>query len=700
MPNLNPDGNDKIDPKNRPRENGPVNGAGTRENAQGLDLNRDFVKLESPEVRALVKLVRDWNPLVVIDCHTTNGSKHRFTLTYDGPRYPSSDTDLAKWADNTLFPAVTKRVKAATNFDIAPYGNFNRDRTKWETYPATPRYGIQYLALCGRLGVLSESYSYASFKDRVAATKAFVTACFAVAAEKKADLVKLARPESAKRVALRTETSAFAKKLDVLGFAEIEKEGKRVATDEHKVYQLDFVGKVGPTAFAELPFAYLVPAKNEAAIQTLQRHGIRVEELREDVVLDVETFAVSKVGSREYAPKKWVHTDVEGEWRKEGTRVPAGTALVKSAQPLGALAAYLLEPQSEDGLATWDVFQPSIAAGRGFPVQRLAKAVPLTLGAAAPLPEAQRPQPPGFGSVNIQGWLDAEHFLQVKDGKLLKVEARTGKGEPWTDPEKIKKSLAAIKDLKPETADQIAKGTFFRMVLDRTAFQFDVGSDPAVGFFDGTPAYRFPKTGGQQFATLSPSARYLAFVRGNNLFVAEAEKDQEKQLTTDGGEDIFNGRGDWVYEEEIFNRRGQAYWWSPDSKQIAFVRFDDKPVKKFNLVDLAPVQGRLESYAYPKPGDPNPLVKIGVADVASGKVSFLDAGAYKPEDTVVARVGWVPGTKAVFAYVQNRTQTWLDFVVWESPDAKPKALFRETTKAWVEDTGPPQFLPDGSFLFL
>lgn len=719
VPNLNADGNEKIDPKNRPGDNGPANGAGTRENAQGLDLNRDFVKLESPEIRALVKLVNAWDPALIIDCHTTNGSKHRYTLTYDGPRYPSTDCDIAKWTTGALFPAVTKNVKDATGFDVAPYGNFNKDRTKWETYPASPRYSLQYFALCGKVGILSESYSYASFKDRIAATKAFVTACLEVAASQRKEIAKLVMPTEQKRVAIRTRTDAFPEKQKVLGFEEIEKDGKRVATDKHKEYSLDFVARVTPTEFVELPYAYLVSPGEAATIETLQRHGVKVEELREDIDLDTEAFFVTSVEAKDYGmPRRVVISDVGGEWKRKTRRVPAGTVVVKTAQPLGPLAAHLLEPRSEDGLTTWAFFPESLAPGKDFPVQRLLKAYPMLLGGVRPLPESVSVKQPvteavlqgrggtftfGFAGspVTTGAWIDGEHFLQVKEGKLLKVEARTGKSEPFADPEKIKQSLAALKELDVKTADKISRSTSFRANPDRTAFLFDIGQDLGLAHFDGTPAVKLTKSGGaKEYVSFSPDGKRIAFVRENNLFVVDVAKQEEKKLTTDGATDVFNAKGDWVYEEEIFNRNGRAYWWSEDGSRIAFLRFDDAPVKKFNLVDLAPVRGRLESYAYPKPGEPNPFVKLGVVPTdGSGKPTFLDMGDYKPEDTLISRVGFVEKSNIVFAYVQNRTQTWLDFVAWESPDAKPKKLFRETTKAWVDDPGEPLWLEDGTFLF-
>ncbi len=716
VPILNADGNEKIDVKNRPGDNGPVDGAGIRENSQGFDLNRDFIKLESPEIRALVKLFNVWDPAMIIDCHTTDGSKHRYTLTYDGPRYPSFDTRQAEWANTTLIPEVTKKVKAATGYDIAPYGNFNKDRSKWETYPSTPRYGVQYFALRGKIGVLSESYTHAPFKDRVLATHAFVTACFEVATEKRKELTHAVTPTEAKRVQLRTLTAAFPEKLTIKGFEEIEKDGKRIATDKFKDYSLDFIARVMPATAIDLPYAYLLPPRAEI-LETLQRHGITVEELREDILLDTEVFDVSRVERQPRPFQGRTQVVVDGKWRASPTRIAANTLVVKTGQPLGHLAAYLLEPQSEDGLTTWDFFKDNANPGRSFPVLRLPKFSPLHTGPAPTLPENRiinQPvtesllfSPTGGFSFGLQGtpvtvgaWLDGDHFLQVKEGKLWKAEARTGKAEPFADPDAIKKSLGALKELNAATAERLSKSTFFRFNPDRSGFLFDIGPDLGIAYFDGSPAVRLTKSDGfKEYVSFSPDGKRIAFVRGGNLFAVDVEKPEEKQLTTDGSGDILNGKGDWVYEEEIFNRHGQAYWWSPDGKQIAFLRFDDAPVKRFDILNLSALREKLETYPYPLVGDPNPTVKLGVVSATGGKPAFLDFGENKPEDLLIARVGWMPDSKSPFAYIQNRTQTWLDFTIWPALDGKPKVLFRETTKAWVDDTGAPRFLPDGSFLF-
>jgi dipeptidyl aminopeptidase/acylaminoacyl peptidase len=718
VPILNADGNEKIDPKNRPRENGPATGAGTRENAQKLDLNRDFVKLESPEVRALVKLVTTWDPVVVVDCHTTNGSKHRFTLTYDGSRYPTSEVQAG--LPGQMLKEATERVKKESGFDIGPYGNFSQDRTRWETYPATPRFGVQYFSLRGRLSFLSESYSYAPFKDRVRVSYAFVKALFESAVTHKENITRLyslfeSRPQ---HIAVKTKTVAEPRRLTVPGFEEELKDGRRVATDRPKDYSLEYVNRVTHDKLVSLPFAYLIPAPYAAAADTLRRHGIPVEELREDIALPVEAYTV-----REYSPQPRAFQNhklvtVAADMKRDERMVPAGTFLVRTTHKLGDLAGYLLEPESEDGLVTWNFFDAGLAVGKEFPVLRVAKRHYFTAGEPGPLqedkPRAKKPITDallaGGGGGRFGGgfagspparieWLDAEHFLQVKENRLMKVHARTGNAELYIDADSLRRSLAALKDLDTNAADRIARGSFFRMDPARTGALVDVGADLAFAFLDGRPAVRLTKSGGRrEFVTFSPDGKRIAFVKGGNLYAVEIAEPVERQLTTDGGGDVLNARADWVYEEEIFNRRGQAYWWGPDGTRLAFLRFDDTPVKRFNLINLSTPRGQLEAYPYPKAGDPNPTVRIGVVSAADGKPALLDLGEYNPDDLVISRVGWMPEKKGVFAYVQNRTQTWLDFVVWEAADAKPRKLFRETTKAWVEDLGQPHFLADGSFL--
>ena len=142
----------------------------------GFDLNRDFVKLETPEVRAFVRIMNAWDPALVIDCHTTNGSYHQYTLTYDGPRHPNTGEMLVEAIRDKMLPEVGRMLEKKTGFKSFVYGNFSRDRTKWETYGHTPRYSTQYVGMRGRIGILSESYSYAPYKDRIIASREFVRA--------------------------------------------------------------------------------------------------------------------------------------------------------------------------------------------------------------------------------------------------------------------------------------------------------------------------------------------------------------------------------------------------------------------------------------------------------------------------------------------------------------------------------------------
>src|SRR5205807_4396309 len=194
-----------------------------------------------------------------------------------------------------------------------------------------------------------------------------------------------------------------------------------------------------------------------------------------------------------------------------------------------------------------------------------------------------------------------------------------------------------------------------------------------------------------------PDGKFVAFVRGQNLCLVDLATQKERQLTKDGSPLIGNGKPDWVYGEEIFSYH-KAFWWSPDSTRIAFIRFDDAPVHKFTVIDEIPTRQTVENRPYPKAGDANPLVKLGIVSVTSDYTGWADLGKYPEASTLLVRAGWTPDSQKVFFYVQDRAQTWLDVCTCGNQGGTSTCLFRETTKAWVDDPGDPTFLKDGSFL--
>src|SRR5262249_22364916 len=178
----------------------------------------------------------------------------------------------------------------------------------------------------------------------------------------------------------------------------------------------------------------------------------------------------------------------------------------------------------------------------------------------------------------------------VKQGKLYKVSADTGRTEPFFDAKKLADALAKLPGIDASTAGQISSRAQFQMNHDKTGFWFEHEGNIYYAAFSGEKAVRLTKGPGKvELVTFSPDGRLLAFVRGQDLFAVEIATQKERQLTTDGGGKISNGKADWVYYEEIFDRNERAYWWSPDSKQIAFFRFDDAPVHEFTVVDNIPL---------------------------------------------------------------------------------------------------------------
>ncbi len=734
-PIFNADGNEKIAKEHRRSQNGPAEGVGIRENAAGLDLNRDYIKLDSPEVRALVRFFNKWDPAIFIDCHTTNGSHHRFTITYEGPVCPAGDDRLIALVRDEMLPDVSRRLEKRSGYHSFFYGNFSRDHSRWETVPAIPRFGTHYFGLRNRIGILSESYSYAPFRDRVLGTRDFVRSIFEYAAENKEKISTLLRDARKHKdeIALRSRMKPLPRRATVLGFEEERKDGRTVATKTPKDYTVEYLGVAEPTLSVRRPYAYLLPSWCTEVVGNLQRHGIAVEELREDIELDVEIYKIDKVNKRAIYQKRQL-IDVDASPRKEAQRIAAGTLVVKTHQPLGTLAAYLLEPQAEDGLCTWSFFENGIREGADYPVLRLAGETPLLTTPVRPLAEerklhkridldmllGKKPMPNLSGSpTGDVTWLDdGEHFLQRKDGQMRKVHALSGRStpQPAPDTKKIEAALASLPTIDRQTARRIAsRGSDpaagrFRMgritggtdepFEGKKGRVFQHGDDLYYYLLDGSKAVRLThSTGAKELVSLSPNEKYVAYVRANNLYVVDIATQTEHALTTDGSDVVFNGKMDWVYWEEIGNRRSNAYWWSPDSTHLAFVRYDDTPVHKFAVLDTMPVRQQVELTPYPKAGDPIPTVKLGIVPAAGGPVSFVDLSGYSEGAMILTRGGWLPNADKIYFYIQDRAQTWLDFCTAPRSGGTPTRLFRDKTRAWVDDPGPPHFLKDGSFLF-
>ncbi len=197
-------------------------------------------------------------------------------------------------------------------------------------------------------------------------------------------------------------------------------------------------------------------------------------------------------------------------------------------------------------------------------------------------------------------------------------------------------------------------------------------------------------------AILSPDLKSVAYLKGNDIYLTDIATAKETRLTTGGNETTFNGRLDWVYMEEVYGRGNlRAFWWAPDSKKIAYLSFDESKVPVYTLSGDHAQPIKTERTRYPKAGDPNPEVKLGVVDMA-GKTRWTDQ-PYVGQETLIVQVGWTPDGKLLASW-QDRVQTWLDLRIYDAQYGS-RQLLRETSPAWVERLPLPKFLKDGSFVW-
>jgi dipeptidyl-peptidase-4 len=298
---------------------------------------------------------------------------------------------------------------------------------------------------------------------------------------------------------------------------------------------------------------------------------------------------------------------------------------------------------------------------------------------------------------SIRSWLDDEHFLLLKEkeekksSKLYKINAKTGKTNLFLDYEQIEKNLPGR--LSPSQHAAHAK--------DYSSLIYSNQGDLYQYLVKQNQLKRLTAAAGEEKnPSLSPDEKYLAYTRNHNLYVLDLKSRLEYQLTSDGSETIYNGWASWVYYEEILGRRTRfkAFWWSPDSSRIAFLRFDDSPVPTFPLFRAEGAHGELEIERYPKSGDPNPKVRLGVVTVPEGKITWADID--DDADHYVAWPFWFADSSELTFQWMNRDQNNIKIYAVDLETGKKKEIFAEKQPSWVEFFEDLHFFKDGSGFLL
>jgi hypothetical protein len=339
---------------------------GQRPNAQGLDLNRDHMKLDSPEARSLTSMLNAYDPYVAVDLHTTNGTRHAYHLTYSPSLHPGTAPELDHLVRRDALPRITEEIRRKDGWEFYYYGNARRGsdgELGWYTFDHRPRFNNNYMGLRNRVAILSEAYAYATFEDRVAATRRFVEEILdwsaASANEIRTAIEAAEAPLVGAELPLRATFDGSAEPVEILMGA--VEESRHPYTGATVLNRLDSAvatpmreyGTFQATEVGTVPARYLVPVEAAEALDRLEAHGIRTSSLPEDLELQVEAFRVDSVVVSERVFQGRRERVVHGGWIPADTVVPAGTRVLETDQPLGRLAFYLLEPRSDDGLANW-----------------------------------------------------------------------------------------------------------------------------------------------------------------------------------------------------------------------------------------------------------------------------------------------------------------------------------------------------------
>ena len=391
-PVYNADGNDAVGLNNRPGQNGPAGGMGQRPNAQGLDLNRDHMKLNSPEARSVARLVGDYAPHVTMDLHTTNGTNHAYFVTYSPPLHPNTDPAIISLLRDRLLPDVTDTIRDEHGMNFYYYGNAGggggapggqANLPRWSTFDSRPRFNNNYLGLRNRIAILSEAFAYASFEDRIAATLYFVQATVdwaeAHAGEIRAAVeIAETRPLVGTQLSVRNRIAlTHPEPVDILMGAI---ETRYNAAGRPYNNRLDVLtptpmweyGSFESTEDETVPAAYIIPPVQQLqpVLDRLESHGVPMRTLDASRTMVVESFRIDSTSVAAQPFQGVNERTLWGAWVEGEQEIPARTIIISMDGPHARLAFYLLEPRADDGFTDWAILDRWIDGDGAFPILR------------------------------------------------------------------------------------------------------------------------------------------------------------------------------------------------------------------------------------------------------------------------------------------------------------------------------------------
>ncbi len=369
MPFFNVDGHERSSPYNRINQNGPAE-MGWRVTAQNLNLNRDYIKADAPEMRDWLRVFNEWKPDLLIDCHVTDGADYRHVVTYAIDLTRNVVEPVRRWSADIYVPYLEAKMRDA-GFPMSPYVSLvdeNDINQGISVTPAPPRYSTEFAAAQNRPGFLIETHMFKDYKTRVSGTYQVLLNSLQLVSREYGSLQEANRRGDELTSAMTGEfglsftSNGRADTIDFLGYNyRIERSdisgGPMVVWEPVPIdYRLPVYSDADITDSAEVPFAYLVPQQWTAVIDVLKAHSIRMTRLGLNKTIRVRSYRFhdTQWAKAPFEGRIMVTTNVTSQ--DEEREFMAGDYVIRMDQRLNRIIMHLLEPKGPDSFVTWGFF--------------------------------------------------------------------------------------------------------------------------------------------------------------------------------------------------------------------------------------------------------------------------------------------------------------------------------------------------------